>query len=73
VLVGPQGHLGGERLGMKAGAGGKHLVNQALRDAVAHHDEEADVLERAAELGGGGGERARPSGQVGGHVDDRDH
>src|SRR5262249_5290052 len=73
MLVHAQRELRVHGLCVKAAGLGERVVGEGLRDAVIHHDEEADLLECPAKLAGRGGERPGPSGQVRTHVDHRDH
>jgi hypothetical protein len=73
VFVHPERQLGLHGLGVEAARLGERVVDQRLRDPVVDDDEEADVLERAAELGRGGRPRTGPSGEIGAQVDHRNH
>ena len=60
-------------LGVEAPSLAERVVDQGLRDAVVDDDEEADVLERAPELGRRVGECPRPLREEWTQIDHRDH
>jgi hypothetical protein len=73
VLVHAQRELGIHGLGVEASRFGKRVIDQRLRDVVVHEDEESDVLQGAAELGGRGRGRAWPRSEIRSDIQDRNH
>ena len=73
MLVHAQGELGVHGLRVEALGLGERVVDQGLRDAVVHDDEEADVLQGAPELGRRGGGGVGAPREIRPEIDDRDH
>jgi len=73
VLVHAQSELGVHGLGVEAPGFGEGGVHERLRNAVIHHDEEADVLERPPKLGGHGGGGAWASGEIRSEIQHGNH